>query len=263
MIEVIKSKIADLNDRDEKINYLREFIQILILKILSDKKIFYKIAFLGGTALRIIYGLNRYSEDLDFSLYKKDGYDFKNMLQELKKELILYNLKVEMTYKEGIVDSSFVSFTDTLQKLHLNVSKDQRLSVKLEIDTNPPQGEGFEQKIINNYFIFPVICYDLPSLMAGKLHSVLFRKFVKGRDYYDLIWYLTREINPNIIVLNNAIKQTEKVSVGLTENNWKIYLLNRLEKIEFDKVKKDLANFLIRREELDIINLETIKNLLT
>ena len=139
MLEVIEEKVKNLSSKEDKINTIREFLQILILKVLKDKNVFMSVAFLGGTALRILYKLKRYSEDLDFSLIKKNGYNFLDLLEKLKKELELNNLQVDLKYKTDIVDKSFIKFKNVLQYFDLTKLKDEKLSVKIEIDTNPPE----------------------------------------------------------------------------------------------------------------------------
>ena len=263
MLEAIEEKIKNLNSKEEKVNLIREFLQILVLKILRDKNAFLNIAFVGGTALRILYDLKRYSEDLDFSLVKKEKYDFVVLLEGLKKELELYGLQTDLKYKTGIVNSSFIRFKNVLQPFVLDVHRDEKLSIKLEIDTNPPKGAHLEEKIINDYFIFNLKSYDLPSLMAGKLHAVMYRKYSKGRDFYDLVWYLTKNIKPNVTLLNNAIIQTQKKDPEITEENWKKYLLNSLKVLDYKKIQKDVSPFLMDKNEAEIIKFSTFEKLLS
>lgn len=260
---MIEEKVKGLTSKEEKINTIREFLQILVLKILRDKNVFMNVAFLGGTALRILYKLKRYSEDLDFSLIKKEKYDFLNLLENLKKELTLHNLEVDLKYKTGIVEKSFIKFRNILQPFNLAVHRDEKLSIKLEIDTNPPQGAGLEEKLINDYFIFNLKTYDLSSLMAGKLNAVMFRKYSKGRDFYDLVWYLTKNIKPNIKLLNNGIIQTEKKDMGITEENWKEHVLKSLKTLDYKKIQKDVSPFLMDKSEVEVITLSTFEKLLS
>ena len=263
MIEILKEKINSVESREEKINIVREFLQVLILKIMRDKNAFLNIAFVGGTALRILYKLKRFSEDLDFSLISKKNYDFINILQEIKKETDLYNLPIEIKYKTGVVNSCFIKFKNVLQSLELDKHRDEKVSIKLEIDTNPPTGAKIEEKIINDHFIFDIRAYDLSSLMSGKLHAVLTRKYSKGRDFYDLIWYLTNEVKPNVKFLNNALIQTQKESWNLTEENWKEKVFNKIKGLDYKKIQNDVERFLARKEEVTLINIETYKKLLS
>ena len=263
MLEIIENKINQQKNNEEKVNLLREFLQVLILKIIRDKNAFLNIAFVGGTCLRMVYDLKRYSEDLDFSLISKKNYNFLNLLEKLKKELELHNIQTELKYKTGIVDNCFVKFNNALQFFGLSKHRDEKLSVKLEIDTNPPKGAKTEEKLINNQFIFNLITYDLPSLMAGKLHAVLCRKYAKGRDYYDLLWYLTKKISPNITLLNNAIIQTEKDNWNITEKNWRENILKKLKGLNYKKIQNDVAPFLETKEEASMIQIKMFEKLLS
>ncbi|MFH1260253.1 MAG: nucleotidyl transferase AbiEii/AbiGii toxin family protein [Elusimicrobiota bacterium] len=248
---------------EEKINKTREFLQILILKILFDRGFFEPLAFVGGTALRILYGLRRYSEDLDFSLVKKEGYNFKTLLHELLYELKKYNFKVEVSSNESnIVHSSFIKFSELLSDLGLSNLKEQKLSIKLEIDTNPPQGWQLRLTPVTESFVFAVNSFDLASLYATKLHACFFRKYTKGRDFYDLIWYLGKNIEPNYLLLNNAIKQTEKKDLKIGPDNLKFFLREKLEKIDFILVRKDTERFLEDKNELKLFDRQIILKML-
>jgi len=139
-----------------------------------------------------------------------------------------------------------------LQLLKINIAKEQKLSIKLEIDTNPPEGYGLQTTILQNEFMFPVRHYNLPSLMSDKLHAVFCRKFIKGRDYYDLLWYLNQNIIPNLKLLNNSIRQTEKDYEVIEQDNWKKLLKDKLRNLEFAKIQKDVERFLIYPQEKKI-----------
>lgn len=263
MLEVIENKIKKGKSREEKTNILREFLQILTLKILRDKNAFLNIAFIGGTCLRILYDLKRYSEDLNFSLTSKKGYSFLTLLENLKKELELYNIQTDFKYKTGTVNNCFIKFKDVLQNFDLHHHRDEKLLIKLEIDTNPPNGAKLEERIVNNEFIFNLITYDLPSLMAGKLHAIMCRKYSKGRDFYDLLWYLTKKITPNIKLLNNSIMQTEKEDPKITEANWKKILLGKIKSIDYKKVRNEISPFLQTKEEAELITLNSFESLIS
>ncbi len=263
MLEIIENKIKKGKNKEEKTNILREFLQILTLKILRDKNAFLNIAFIGGTCLRILYDLKRYSEDLDFSLTSKKGYSFLTLLENLKKELELYNIQTDFKYKTGTVNNCFIKFKDVLQNFDLHHHRDEKLSIKLEIDTNPPSGANLEERIVNNEFILNLITYDLPSLMAGKLHAIMCRKYAKGRDFYDLLWYLTKKITPNIKLLNNSIVQTEKEDSKITEDNWREILLGKIKTIDYKKVRNDVSTFLETKEEAELIKLSSYEGLLS
>lgn len=262
MIELLLQKLSTLKSREEKFNVTREYLQILILKILSDAQVFQGIAFLGGTALRILYQLRRYSEDLDFSVTTKGKYDFHHITEAIERELNLQNVPVVLKKKSGVVDSCMINFTSVLQDAGIAVARDQRLAVKLEVDTNPPDGAAVIDTVVNADYIFPVRHYDIPSLMAGMLHAVMFRKFNKGRDYYDLLWYLSRKTKPNLELLSNAIYQTQGEKIALEEGKWTRLLQDKLAKVDFRKVRRDLEPFILERQEVELITEERFKALL-
>ena len=140
--------------------------------------------------------------------------------------------------------------------------KDQKITIKLEIDTNPPKGGEKEILLVTSPVSYTVSVFDLPSLFATKLHAVFYRKYVKGRDYYDLIWYLGKKVRPNFKLLNNAIKQTQKTTDKITEENFKPRLIQQIESINFQEIKKDIEKLIINHEELKFIKPEHIKSLL-
>ena len=253
MIDVIRQKLSGISTREQKFNVAREFLQIVVLKILSDAQAFAHIAFIGGTALRILYGVKRYSEDLDFSLVENNGYDFQALTEIVSKEIDLQNVKVELKKKSGIIDHCMINFPSILQDLQISVARDQKLSVKLEIDTKPPNGAIITETVVNSNFMFPIRHYDLPSLMSGKLHAILFRKFLKGRDYYDLFWYLSRKTEPNLQQLENAIYQTEKKKLRLTGSSWQRMLEEKFSTVNFRKVQSDVQPFIENRQDIEML----------
>jgi predicted nucleotidyltransferase component of viral defense system len=262
MIELLLQKLDNLKSREEKFNVAREYLQILVLKILSDAQAYQSMSFLGGTALRIIYQLRRYSEDLDFSLTSKDKYDFNDITSAIEREFALQNIPVELKKKSGVIDNCMIHFISVLQEAGIAVAKDQKLSVKLEVDTNPPEGAQVIESIVNADFIFPIRHYDIPSLMAGKLHAVMFRKFSKGRDFYDLLWYLSRKSKPNLRLLSNAINQTEKERIVLEGNKWISLLREKIATVDFRKIRRDIAPFIQDPNEVQLIDIKHFETLL-
>ncbi len=260
MIDVLKQQFKPSMDVGDKINRVREFLQILCLKIIHDKGYFENMAFVGGTALRILYDLRRFSEDLDFSVTTKKGYDFLKIIAALTSELELNGFDVQSKNKaDKTVQSSFFKFNNLLNELGLSQMKEQKLSIRIEVDSNPPEGWNTQTTLINKTYIFNISHLDLSSLYATKLHACFFRKFIKGRDFYDLLWYLGRKTEPNFILLNNAIKQTEGKDLKLDEKNFKVFLLDKLETVDFAFVSKDVGRFLEDKKELELLDFELIK----
>lgn len=261
MIEVIRQQFKEEMPLNEKVNRVREFLQILILKIMADKKMFDHYAFVGGTCLRVLYDLRRFSEDLDFSLMTPEGLDIAVVHEECIKALSLYGLDCEARPRSvDAVSGMMVKFPGILKELGLSSLPGQKLSVKWEVDTNPPAGWQNANTIVNKHFMFNITHYDLPSLFAGKLHACFCRAYTKGRDWYDFLWYLSKGIRPNYTLLNNAIAQTEKKDFSINAENLKGHLLARVENVDFPAVKKDVERFLEDKEALNIFDKEKIRD---
>ena len=261
MIEVIKQQFTNGMTNEEKLNRSRETLQILCLKIMHDKGYTNKLSFVGGTALRILFNLRRFSEDLDFSLVNKKDYDFNELCSELIRQFKLFGFTMDTKpQNKRTVHSAMLKFEGLLKEIGLSALKGQKLSIKLEIDTNPPSGWHLENTIVNKLYMFNISHFDLSSMYATKISACFYRKYLKGRDFYDLIWYLSKRIKPNFILLNNAIEQTQGHNPGLDEKNFKNFLLEKIEKIDFSAVKKDVERFLEDRTELSLFDAQAIKD---
>jgi predicted nucleotidyltransferase component of viral defense system len=261
MIELIKQQFTAGMTNEEKLNRAREFVQILCLKILDEKKAFESVAFTGGTALRVVFGLRRFSEDLDFSFVKKDGRSFLVMNEELIKGLQLAGLEVESKPKiENTVHNTMLKFSGLMKELGLSPLGSQKLSIKIEVDTNPPKGGHIQSRFIQKAFVFNVAHFDLPSMYATKLHACFYRTYVKGRDLYDFIWYMANKVKPNFTLLNNAIEQTQGKIPLIDEGNFKEFLLKGIERVDFKDARKDVERFLEDKSELRLFDAKLIKN---
>ncbi|MFQ5721579.1 MAG: nucleotidyl transferase AbiEii/AbiGii toxin family protein [Candidatus Aminicenantales bacterium] len=263
MLDVIREEIEGIPNRETKLHAVREFLQLLILKILDDKGYFRNLAFVGGTALKLLYGLRRFSEYLDFSLIKKEGYDFDLLLKKLGYEFKKVGFSVDFKKSvEGPVQSAMVKFNDILYFLGLSARKSQRLLIRLEVDSAPPLGWNTELGLVSKHFVFAVTHFDLPSLYATKLHACFFRKYIKGRDFYDLLWYLGKKVTPNFELLNNAIEQTEHKRMNVNADKFKDFLRERLIHVNFAWVRKDVERFIEDKNELRLLDRELILKLI-
>lgn len=260
MLELLKQQLNPGMSSNEKVNRAREFLQLLILKIMCDKGQFKNLSFVGGTALRIIYNLRRFSEDMDFSLIVPEGYDFAQFVSQLERELKLSGFKLEVrNKKERAVNGIMLKFPELLYELGISPLKSQKIMIKVEIDTNPPSGGVVENTLVNKIFLLNLAHLDLSSLFATKLHACFYRKYVKGRDFYDLLWYVVAKVKPNLALLNNAIEQTQKHNPGISESNFKEFLGAKIEKIDFEGVKRDVSPFLEGQDELKFLEKDIIK----
>jgi len=248
-----------------KYNAMREYLQAYALRIMHDKKAFQSTAFVGGTALRFLYDLPRFSEDLDFSLHKKPKDSFVNLMNAVKQEFILAGYKAEVNTNETkTVQSAFVKFEGLMYEAKISPLKSQKLSIKIEIDTNPPKGAVLTTQIVNKFFPIAFLSYDLPSLLAGKIHALLTRRHTKGRDYFDIAWYLSRfkTLSPNFKFLHNALRQTGYTKEMPDEDNWREYLVEVVQKSDWKVVYGDVVNFLENSKDMDVLTKENIVSLI-
>lgn len=263
MIDVLKQQLTEGMTYNMKLNTTKEFLQTLCLKIMNDKKMFDFATFLGGTALRIIHQARRFSEDLDFSSRHKAGIDLQSINNNFIKGFTRFGFDLTTKSKStGAVKSILLKFPGLMKELELSDMTSQNITIKWDIDTNPPQGAVFEHSIVQKTVMMTVTHYDLPSLFTGKLHACLFRNYLKGRDWYDMVWYLTKKINPNIPFLNNAIAQTQGKSPDITHKSLKQLLLDKTKDLDFKKAAGDVKAFLEDENELSIFNKTAIQNLI-
>jgi predicted nucleotidyltransferase component of viral defense system len=247
------------------INKLREYLQHLILRELFEQDVLNSLVFHGGTALRILFGLRRFSEDLDFHLNDDNGFNFQRCTQKLIQHLTKegYQLSLKENFQGG-VQSAFVKFENLLYEAGLSTQKEEKLSIKIEVDTNPPDGFDTDFSLVNTYFPFGLIHQNRQSFLSGKLHAVLQRSFTKGRDYYDLWFYLSRwkDSIPNLVYLNNALKQTGYAGPLLKEDNWKEVTIKKIKNVDWDYVVSDVDPFLENQNDLRVFKKEIFLNLL-
>jgi predicted nucleotidyltransferase component of viral defense system len=253
--------VVEKSNPQIRLGILREFLQCVLLRNLHAHHHFNRIAFVGGTALRLIYDLHRFSEDLDFSLTGKEDLDFEEMLRDAKRAFGAEGVDVEVKAKDQkTVHVGWFSFPRLLYEMGISSDPRRKLSIKLDVDTNPPPGAHTEQHLINRHFPFALVAYDLPSLFAGKLHAVLTRAYTKGRDYYDLVWYLTRHKNvaPNIELLNAALDQTGWQGPRITPSTWKSEVQKHIEHADWKAIVRDVSPFLEDERDLEAMKFEYV-----
>jgi hypothetical protein len=193
------------------------------------------------------------------------GYDFRAYLQaiqdEFKKEG--YQVGVKLNDKKT-VNSAFMRFSVLLYEFGLSAHRDEVLAVKIEVDTNPPAGAGLDVTLIRRHVTLRLQHHDRATLLAGKLHALLQRPYVKGRDLFDLMWYLSDPDwpIPNLTFLRNALQQTGWDGPFPKEENWRIILRQRLERIDWKKSIADVKPFLERADELELLTSDSIERLL-
>ncbi|MDE0221027.1 MAG: nucleotidyl transferase AbiEii/AbiGii toxin family protein [Spirochaetaceae bacterium] len=251
------------DDPVRRLNSLREYLQAFIMRSLHESEASRAIAFVGGTALRFLEDLPRFSEDLDFSQILTDGYDPVRWLRKLKRDLDLAGFDSAVRWIERTpVQVAWVRTASLLAEAGLSGHREQKLSVKIEIDTRPPAGAAMQRTVITRHFTFVIRHYDLPSLMAGKLHALLTRGYPKGRDWFDLVWYRSRcpPVRPNLPLLQHALDQTQGAG-RYRAADWPGLLRARLADLDAAALARDVAPFLERPADaalLERVNLEAV-----
>lgn len=259
----------EIKNSVDEMNAIKEIVQEIVICGLSRGGFFEKAAFYGGTALRIFYGLNRFSEDLDFALLEPDpDFDITKYFSYVEKEIKAYGLNLSISEKEKNSNSNIVSaFLKGDTKEHIlmffpnenmqNVTSLKSIKIKFEIDVNPPKGANYELK----YKLLPsphqVKLYDEPSLFAGKIHAILCRKWTfrtKGRDLYDYIFYISKNTKVNIELVKNKLIESGVIT---DETNFDIYVLKdmlntKFKEINYKDAKEDVIAFVEDKESLDL-----------
>jgi predicted nucleotidyltransferase component of viral defense system len=251
-------------DPVQRLNVLREYLQVCILRSLHESEGFLQLSFVGGTALRFLYKLPRFSEDLDFSLENQNGYAPLKWLKKLSADLSLMGFQPTLSWNDRkIVHVAWIRVAELLKEAGLATLGEQKVSIKLEIDTRPPLGADMLTEIVTRHFLFTVRHHDLPSLMAGKIHALCTRSYSKGRDWYDLLWYRSQRpaVEPNLVLLQNALDQTQR-SGTLEAGCWPQYAWRRLESFDAAKLADDVRPFLERPRDADAITLDNLRSVL-
>jgi len=245
--------------KEEKQNATHEVMQQITLSGLYRGGFFDNAAFYGGTCLRIFYGMQRYSEDMDFSLLQSDeNFHLENYFDAITAEFQAAGREVMITKKEKKVQTNVESafLKDTTEIYNLQFSTERSVKIKIEVDTQPPSGFATEHKLLMLPFSFMVRCYTLPDLYAGKMHALLFRNWknrVKGRDWYDFEWYVRNDISLDFEHLQQRVKQINSISEEVFSiENFKNMLKERISKTDINAVKNDVRPFIKNPTEMDI-----------
>jgi predicted nucleotidyltransferase component of viral defense system len=259
---MIKEWIAEYQptNEEELLAALREIMQEITLAGLARTDFFEKAAFYGGTALRIFYDLDRFSEDLDFSLlHTNEAFSLEPYFSAIQTEFAALGITVSFREKEkanrSSIESAFLKTETIWTELILEdilkqtgIRSNKSIKIKIEIDRNPPIGFKTEQKLLLRPFSFYVKCYTQPSLFAGKLHALLFRKWnkrVKGRDWYDLEWYIKQRIPLDTNhFLQRAIASNDWKDSLITSDQINNLLHQKIEKVSIPSIKEDVVRFI-------------------
>jgi len=255
-------------NKEEALQALREIMQEIALAGLQRAGFFEKAAFYGGTALRIFYGLDRFSEDLDFSLLAVNpGFSLDKYLDAILVEFESLGMKVSVKEKQknnqSNIQSAFLKSETIWKELILEdiipqsgLDQKANIKIKLEVDTSPPLGFETEERLLLKPFSFYVKCFTISDLFAGKMHALLFRKLgnnVKGRDWYDMEWYIKKGIPLNLKhFLLRARDSGDWPKETITEPEFRELLDNRIDAVNLDRVKADISRFIPHPSVIDI-----------
>ncbi|MCP4902234.1 MAG: nucleotidyl transferase AbiEii/AbiGii toxin family protein [bacterium] len=251
-----------LRSADDHVNALREILQELVLCGLWRARFHERAAFYGGTALRVLYGLDRYSEDMDFSLLTPDpGFELAPFFGFIRDELEAWGFAATMEPKKkttsSALESAFLKANTREQLLRIDTDADvvgqthgrRQLKIKIEVDTDPPPGFSTETKFLLQPIPFSVRAYDAPAMFAGKMHAVLCRGWksrVKGRDWYDLVWYVGKRTRLDLLHLEARMRQSGHYSedTPFDERVFLHLLQQRIEGLDIGAARNDVERFL-------------------
>jgi hypothetical protein len=264
MKDLVQQRIesyARASVEDEE-NAIKEVAQEIALYSLYKADFFSQAIFLGGTALRILHGLDRFSEDLNFSLLKVNRtFDLAPYLAKASKIMGSFGFNIEVDAREngdnavqqGMLKDDSIKRVITLKHQH---NPKKKIKIKVEIDTNPPAGAVIEQKYLDFPIDFVVTSGDLSSLLTGKCHALLCRKYVKGRDWYDFSWFVAKGVQPNYGLLSNALDQMGpwQGKKLLVDGLWlKDALATRIDVIDWSATRNDVMRFLGSQRQESIL----------
>ena len=229
-------------------NAVREYLQARILEQLMRSGAMSPLAFVGGTALRFLYYMRRYSEDLDFSLEgPREQFDPDRWVKAVARQFERETYAIEhTTRRRGAVHSVSLKFPGILYEVGLSAHRSETLMIRVEIDTNPPAGAVTQASRVNRHVTLRLHHHDRASLLTGKLLAVLNRQWAKGRDFYDLAWYLGRRDwpEPNLAMLNNGLEQASADRAPLTRETWRAQVASRVAEVSWKAVAADIERFI-------------------
>ena len=255
---------------NDYINALREILQDVALLGLWRGKFFEKAAFYGGTALRVLYGLDRFSEDMDFSLLEPlDSFDITGYTAFLQRETKAFgfDVRVEKIDKamQSPIQSAFLKANTRKQLLVIEtgeeilkaIPKGQILKIKLEVDTDPPPGFATQTRYLLQPIPFAVRAFVASDLFAGKMHAILCRRWksrVKGRDWYDLVWYAANHPELHLYHLEQRMRQTGdwKDDAPLTSERFQDLLTKGINNLDVDQIRREVETFIKNPKNLSI-----------
>lgn len=247
LVEQLKKHVPKLTDV-QTVNLIREYLQVVILRSVYHSKYAGSLSFMGGTLLRICYNMKRFSEDLDFALDKHAAdYSFSRLLAAVHKDFDLQGYTVDIGRSgEKTVQKAFIKFSNILHPSGLSHREGQKIHIKLEVDTNPIKvgNDQMESFFVTKFDeVFPILKHKIETAFAGKILAVLGRTYTKGRDYYDLIWFLSKKTDVDMKYLNAGRR---RLKMPPFKNRAEIFehLSKVVKKTHTETILKDIGKFL-------------------
>ena len=264
--DAMVAEFRQKNAADER-NAAHEVMQQIALAGLARGGFFEKAAFYGGTCLRLLHGMRRFSEDMDFSLLEPDrGFQFEDYFPAVVEEFKLAGKDVEIKMKHkgmpSAIESAFLKESSDVYDIGFTTEK--RLKVKIEVDIDPPPKFATEMRVLSEPRNCIVRAYTLPDLFAGKVSAALFRKWknrVKGRDWYDVVWYICNRVPLNIGHLVERAKESEPGADVSTPEKVIAAFDAKIEAVDFDNAKQDVVQYVMDTSELDIWSKEFFRQM--
>ncbi|MEI7942922.1 MAG: nucleotidyl transferase AbiEii/AbiGii toxin family protein [Candidatus Riflemargulisbacteria bacterium] len=262
---LVKYKVTN---NEEYFSAIREVMQEIALAGLYRGNFYSKAAFYGGTALRIFYGLDRFSEDMDFSLLEaNEKFSLNPFLPYLKNEFSSLGIAVDLSIKEKTqdsnIESAFLKTNTSIYQIGIEfnglekINIDRQVKIKLEVDKTPPLKFNTEDKLLLQPFSFYAKCFTLSSLFAGKMHALLFRSWknrVKGRDWYDFEWYVRNRVPLNLVHFKERALQSGHLTdiTRFEKHNLEELIHNKIDSLNIELAKNDIVKFIKDDRKIDI-----------
>ncbi len=257
-VSELRRAVLDM-PREVGYNRVLETVQVKVLHGLEQSGAFEDAAFIGGTALRVLHGIRRFSEDIDLSSRTGKGESrmadwCKGVSNSMEALGVSCDVAVKEKTRHTTISTGIAKISGLLHATGVSDRVEQKLMVKIELDTRPPAGANFQKSTVDKFGSrFDVLEFDLPSMFAGKIHAILSRQYTKARDYFDLDWYLDKRVEPNVEFLNNALVQSGWKGQTPTPTNWRDVVAEKVSSLNADvTLRTELARFvehesLIRR----------------
>jgi len=284
MMSILEQMLSkyDIESENDIINALKEIFQELTLLGLYRGGFYTKAAFYGGTSLRILYGLNRFSEDLHFTLLEKDkGFSLDSYFPFIMDEFEALGINITINTKKkressSNIEPAFLKNDTSIHSLHVSTAEmgsilkgihsGKKIKIKIEVDTNPPLKFQTESKTLLMPITFNVVSMTLPNLYAGKMHAVLFRNWktrVKGRDWFDFEWYVKQQVKLNLEHLQQRMIESENLdeSFLLTKEIFIEYMHSKIDQLDIKKAKTEVSPFLKDSSVLEFWNKDYFRHL--